>query len=156
MTRELTDAAKVAKEIRTKIKELGIKASVKSKNYSGGDSVTVYVSDIRPEIEKQIEEICKPYQMGHFDGMTDCYEYSNWNKDIPQTKYLFIENRPSDEMIADILNWLDKNDYGKQFETDEKVQELYGDWSMDRLRLARKIYFGKFDMFGGFWNKEVA
>lgn len=62
-----------------------------------GDSVNVEFTDVSPKIYKEIESELSKYQYGHFDGMQDLYEYSNSRDDIPQTKYLFIENRFSDE-----------------------------------------------------------
>ncbi len=152
MTRELTDAAKAAKAIRAELKAIGVKASVKSQNYSGGDSVDIYTKDLNPELESKVQDICKKYQEGHFDGMTDCYEYSNKNNDlVAQVKYVFVENRPSEEMIEKILNWLDSKDAGKQFDSDVKVKEFFNDYSMSRHILAWRLFRG-YDLMGGYWQ----
>lgn len=152
MTRELTDAAKVAKAIKQELKAIGIKASVKSQNYSGGDSVNVYVNDLNPEMNKKVSDICKKYEMGHFDGMTDCYEYSNINNNlVAQAKYIFIENTPTDETIEKILTWLDNKDRHKQFDTDEKTKEFFSDCCMSRKNIARRLFRG-WDFLGGYWN----
>ena len=41
--KKLTPAAQVAKLLKTKAKSLGLEVKASSKNYSGGDSVTVKV-----------------------------------------------------------------------------------------------------------------
>lgn len=152
MARFLTDAAKAAKAIRAELKAIGVKARVKSQTYSGGDSVDVYVTDLTPELEQQVQTICKKYQEGHFDGMTDCYEYSNMNSDLDaQVKYVFVENSASEDMIANILNWLDSRDAGKQFDTDAKVKEFFRDYSMSRHSLAKRLFRG-YDLMGGYWQ----
>lgn len=152
MARELTDAAKAAKAIRAELKAIGVKARVKSQTYSGGDSVDVYTTDLTPEVMAQVNTICKKYQEGHFDGMTDCYEYTNTNSELTaQVKYVFVENSASDDMITNILNWIDSKDAGKQFDTDAKVKEFFRDYSMSRYNLARKMFRG-YDLFGGFWQ----
>ena len=87
-----TEVAKCAAEIRKVLKEKNIKASVRSKNYSMGDSVNVEIKEIiDPEVHKALEEELAKYQYGHFNGMEDIYEYSNNVEGIPQTKFLFIE-----------------------------------------------------------------
>jgi len=156
MARVLTEAAKAAKEIRKELKAINVKASVKSQTFSMGNSVDIYVTDLSPETEKQVQAICSKYQYGHFDGMTDSYEVSNLNANlVAQAKYVFVENKPSDEMIENILNWLDSKDAHKQFSTDEKIQKFYGDYSMSRYSLARKIFRG-YDLFGGYWEQKQA
>lgn len=152
MARELTDAAKAAKAIRQELKAIGVKARVKSQTYSGGDSVDIYTTDLSPETMLKVNEICKKYQEGHFDGMTDCYEYSNTNSNlVAQVKYVFVENSASEDMISNILNWIDSKDNHKQFDTDAKVKDFFRDYSMSRYALARKMFRG-YDLFGGYWQ----
>lgn len=98
MKRELSNSAKVAKAIRTELKKHGIPASVTSENYSGGNSVNVRVTDIPPTTLAKIKAFCAQFEYGHFDGMTDCYNYSNRRDDIPQTKYLFVNCEYSDDI----------------------------------------------------------
>lgn len=156
MTRVLTEAAQAAKEIRKELKAINVKASVKSQTFSMGNSVDVYVTDLSPEIEEQVQSICKKYQYGHFDGMTDSYEISNLNSNlVAQAKYVFVENKPSEEMIENILNWLDSKDTHKQFSTDEQIKKFYNDYSMSRYLLARKLFRG-YDLFGGYWEQKQA
>ena len=95
-----SNQALAAQAIRKELKALGIKASVKSRGYSMGDSVDVYLSDATPEVVAQVKELTAPYQYGNFNGMEDIYEYSNCNDDLPQTKFLFVNNDISDELRA--------------------------------------------------------
>jgi hypothetical protein len=48
----------------------------------------------------------KQYQQGHFNSMEDIYEYSNSRDDVPQTKYLSIDNSYSDEMYQKAWSFL--------------------------------------------------
>ena len=95
MKRQLTEAAQVAKLIKAEIKKYGIKCTAKSSNYSMGDSVRVNVTDQPPWVMAKIKEFTSQFEYGHFNGMEDIYEYSNSRDDIPQTKFLFIENECS-------------------------------------------------------------
>ena len=94
----MSEQAQVAKLVRQYLKKKGIKCRATSKGYSMGDNVNVKVYDQTPQVIKEITEHCGQYQYGHFDGMTDMYEYSNRQHDIPQTKYLFINNDYSEEL----------------------------------------------------------
>jgi len=94
----LSTQAQVAKECRTYLKSIGIKCRATSESFAGGDSVDVELNDLNPKLHKEISDELSKYQYGHFDGMTDMYEYSNSNKDIPQTKYLHVNNRFSPEL----------------------------------------------------------
>lgn len=89
MTTNHTAAAKL---IRAEIKKRGIKASVRSKSYAGGESITVRIeTDMTPAAREAIEAFCSQFQAGHFDGMTDSYDYSNRRSDLPQVRHVFVE-----------------------------------------------------------------
>jgi len=77
-----------------------IKFYVKSKVYSGGDSVSIMWTD-GPTV-KQVRAIVDKYEYGHFDGMTDTYVMSNNRKDIPQVKYVLEQRTISDELLEDV------------------------------------------------------
>jgi hypothetical protein len=99
MTKTTSTHAAAAKAIRAELKKNGIKASVRSESYSMGNSVNVTINqDVTPTARKEIEAFCNRFQYGHFDGMTDCYEYSNSNKEIPQVKFVFVRVEYSDEI----------------------------------------------------------
>ena len=93
--RILSTAALAAKAIRMELKKSfpKTKFSVYSKNYSGGNSV--HVSWKGGPRESTIDKIINKYQYGHFDGMTDCYEFSNRRNEIPQVTFVFA-NRSID------------------------------------------------------------
>lgn len=74
----------------------GIKFSVKSSSFSMGDSVNVNWTD--GPTSKEVDEIIKKYQYGHFDGMQDIYENSNSRDDIPQSKYVSSSRTQSDTL----------------------------------------------------------
>jgi hypothetical protein len=88
-TRATTEAATVAKLIRADLKAAGIAARVTCKNYSGGDSVRVYIIDELPATVKAVEAGLGKYQAGYFDGMQDLYVYTN--RQGPTVKFLFVE-----------------------------------------------------------------
>jgi hypothetical protein len=96
--RKLSTHAAAAKMIRAELKKHGIKASVRSSTYSGGTSIRVSLKNEAPWTVKAIEDFCAKFEYGHFDGMFDIYEYSNVRDDVPQVKYLFVENEFDDEM----------------------------------------------------------
>lgn len=56
----------------------GVKFSVRSDTFSGGDSIDVSW-ELGPT-KKQVEAISGKYQEGHFNGMEDIYEYSHGNQ----------------------------------------------------------------------------
>ena len=87
-----SEVARCAAEIRKILKEKNIKASVRSEQFSMGNSVDVEIKEIiDPEVYKALQEELAKYKYGHFDGMYDIYENSNLREDIPQTKFLFIK-----------------------------------------------------------------
>lgn len=89
----MTQAAQAAKAIRKELKEKFPQGDfrVRSENFSMGDAVNVYILEgtaDRTEVQKTVSK----YQYGHFDGMTDCYEYSNRRDDLPQAKWVHAES----------------------------------------------------------------
>lgn len=85
-----TLASQAAVLIRKELKETfnGVKFSVRSESYSMGNKVNIsYDADID---KSEIRKITNKYKMGNFDGMTDSYDYSNRNENLPQVKFIFI------------------------------------------------------------------
>lgn len=114
--RELTAAAKASKAIKAELKKEfpNVKFSVKSSNFSMGDSVNI--SWIDGPTSDKVEAITSKYQYGHFNGMDDIYENTNDRSDIPQSKYVHCARTITKEyfnivrpLIADI--WIDANSY---------------------------------------------
>lgn len=97
-TKMKSEHAQAAAMIRAEMKKMGINGKVRSESYSGGTSIRIAVENLSPVKAQKLEEFASQFQYGHFDGMTDMYEYSNSRKDLPQVKFVFVENRPSDEL----------------------------------------------------------
>ena len=85
----------------------GIKFSVKSDSFSGGNSISIHWED--GPTTKEVEAISQKYQYGHFNGMDDIYEYSNEREDIPQVKYV-SESRHMSERIKALLPQIPNSD----------------------------------------------
>lgn len=103
MARQLSSAALAAKAIRKELKEKfpGVKFSVRSSNFSMGNSVDIaYDTVLHGEQDgdgkapaSEVWKVANKYQYGHFDGMTDSYEYSNRHDDLPQAKYVHVSHK---------------------------------------------------------------
>lgn len=92
-----TQAAQVATIIRAELKQHGIPARVKSRNYSMGCAVDVYLADPSPGIYKRVRDFADKYQSGDFDGMTDSYTYRS-GRNGPTAKYVFVQAEYSDTL----------------------------------------------------------
>jgi hypothetical protein len=152
--RRQSDHAAAAAAIRRHIKGLGIKAKVTSESYSMGSSVRVSVEDLDPFISQQIEEFAGQFQYGHFDGMIDMYEYSNSRKDIPQVKFVFVENRASDAMRQRVWDWV--RGYYAGFEdapVDARQAGIYYNQG-HQLWGDNIIYRGFRGSLAGFWTEK--
>ena len=108
MTKQITEHAHAAKLIRKELKRRGMKCTVRSSSFAGGNSVNVHVyEDLRPEVREDLESWCKQFEYGTFDGMTDCYHYDNRRDDIPQVKYVLFQVEYSREArdAARAMTW---------------------------------------------------
>jgi len=74
---KLSPHARAAANIREDLHRAypGIKFSVKSQSYSGGDSVDVYW--VMGPTEKEVDAIISKYKDGYFDGMQDMHIHDN-------------------------------------------------------------------------------
>ena len=95
-----------AKNIRIELKAkfAGVKFSVRSERYSGGDSINVGWTD--GPTAKAVDEIIKKYQGGSFNGMIDLYEYnsdSSFNKRHGDAKYIFSNRDYSDALVEKVI-----------------------------------------------------
>tara|TARA_Y100001938_G_scaffold132955_1_gene191755 strand:+ start:136 stop:621 length:486 start_codon:yes stop_codon:yes gene_type:complete len=123
-----SEVARCAAEIRKILKEKNIKASVRSEQFSMGNSVDVEIKEIiDPEVYKALQEELAKYKYGHFDGMYDIYENSNLREDIPQTKFLFIKYdwRLQDEALEKLERFV-KAKFGTQ-NPDHEYKRIAGD-----------------------------
>lgn len=137
-----TQAALCAKSIKNelKLKFPSVKFSVKSDNFSMGNSVNIDWVD--GPTTSEVDSIVKKYQYGHFNGMEDIYESSNRRDDIPQAKFVHTHRELSDdvknkiwsEIQAQYSDCLDKN-------YNDHIDEL-GEYGYTLIwRKARKISF---------------
>jgi hypothetical protein len=101
----LTQSAQVNKLLKAKAKQLNLNVTGHSKNFSMGCSVTIKVLNGSDEALNQLKEYSYQFEYGKFDGMTDMYEITNNRDDIPQTKYLFI----NDDRATVIMQSYDQN-----------------------------------------------
>lgn len=117
--KQLTEAARAAKAIKAELKEhfQSIKFSVKSDNFSMGDSV--HVSWENGPTTNEVEAIIKKYQYGSFNSMEDMYENTNSREDLPQSKYVQTSREKSEE-LENILN-----EFTKDLEQQNKDLDLY-------------------------------
>lgn len=85
-------AAKLIKgELRKAFK--GVKFSVRSRVGTVHDAIDVAWVD-GPDA-REVDAIVDKYQEGHFDGMTDSYDYSNRRTDLPQVSFVLTHRRVS-------------------------------------------------------------
>jgi hypothetical protein len=132
--RRTTEAGEAAKEIRQVLKMAfpGQKFEVSSKNYSGGNSINI--SYINGPTRKEVERYVRDFEYGQFDGMTDMYNMTNVNKNIPQVKYLFVNRRMSsqlekylrEELAGYYNNWDDLLEYEKN----RLMNDMFSNYSM--------------------------
>lgn len=87
----MTTAAYVAKIIRAELKATfpTTKFSVTSETYTGGNSINIRYAkgSTAPDVEV-VQRIVDKFKAGHFDGMTDSYEFTN-NTKAPTVMYIF-------------------------------------------------------------------
>ncbi len=96
----VSTAANCAAAIREELKKEfpGIKFSVTSETFAGGNSVRIGWAD--GPLSDDVEKITDKYQYGQFNGMEDLYEYTNSRDDIPQAKYVSTSRKMSEETRA--------------------------------------------------------
>ena len=123
-----TEAAQCAKAIKKELSKKfpNIKFSVTSDNFAGGNSVSIHYTNGVPQAE--VEAITGKYQYGHFDGMIDCYEYSNGRDDIPQAKYVSVSREVSEDILAKTKAELAK-EYGiDKPEIEAEWMKVFNQW----------------------------
>lgn len=84
----------IKKELEAKFP--GVRFSVRSKRFSGGNDVRV--SWENGPTTKEVEQVSNKYQEGNFNGMIDLYEYDyNRPKTNGSAKYVFAERSINNE-----------------------------------------------------------
>ncbi len=133
----MSEAVEVAKIIRKELKKHGIEATVRKSSYR---CVNIKVRNQLPATIEAINSFCSQFKLGHFDGMTDCYEYSNSNSDLPQVEYIFVDNNFSREMV----------DAAEQYIADNYDTSTWGTFEKDTM--PRQILTGCKD--SNFWYEH--
>lgn len=87
----MSDHAAAAKAVRAFMKAQGIKGTVKAARAAGTSSLTIRLDNGSPEQVATVTAFSDKFQYGHFDPMTDSYEYSNSRDDVPQVRYIFVD-----------------------------------------------------------------
>jgi len=102
---------KGSKNLRRELKDAfpKTKFSVRSRSYSGGDSIDVNWTD-GPTTEA-VEKISDKYQQGNFNGMEDIYEYSStnvWPDVFGGAKYVMTNRQYSNEAYLQAVAEIEK------------------------------------------------
>ena len=142
MTKKLSQAAQVAKNIKQVAKKYGMKVTASSQYYAGGNSVRVKVLTGSDDDVKKLKDYSLMYEAGSFDGMNDIYNYDNVRDDIPQTKYLFID----DERAQHIVNNLKGNKY------DDYTWKVDGEQVRSWLQFSNQLQKVSSNQPGFEWN----
>lgn len=94
-----------AKNIRTELKRAfpGVKFSVTSSRFSGGDAIRINWTD--GPTSDQVDEIADRYEAGTFNGQDDSYTYSmsDWAYAFGDAKYISTSRNYSDKAVSDII-----------------------------------------------------
>ena len=94
-----TDPADPAKNMRAALKRAfpGVKFSVRRPHYSSID-----VSWTDGPTGAQVAAIADRFEEGHFDGMTDCYEFTRapWSETFGGVQYVSCHRHYSDALVA--------------------------------------------------------
>jgi len=151
----LSEQAQVAKIIRQWLKSKGLQCSVTSESASMMTAVTVKVFDLNPDQYKEVTDFCSSYQYGHFNGMEDIYENSNYRNDIPQVKYLHTCNEHSDERKQLAYSFLRTRYSGGEELPEDYKQAIYNArlWDEWASTMVYRLLNGSLDsMSEEFWN----
>ncbi len=147
-----TEQAQAAALIRKELKKHGIKASVTSASGSMTSSVRVQLADlVAPWTLKAIESFCNKFQMGHFDGMVDMYEYSNTNDDLPQAKFVFVSNGRSDDDRQRAYDYLRASFAGYE-DKPEKYEDAANEMGASEW-VSTEVHRVLCGAMGEFWTK---
>jgi len=154
MKRTPSIPAQAATMIRNYLKANNIAGSVKSEIYSMGSSVNVYVTDLEPEVLDKLRTFANQFQYGRFDGMQDLYEYTNSRDDLPQVKYVFVNNTLSPELSQEIWNFA-RNYYAGMEDAPENQALASKFYNPQMNEYGNTIIWMLFDgkyMRDGYWN----
>lgn len=133
-------AANCAQAIREELKKYfpGVKFTVRSENFSMGNSVNIGWID-GPTAD-QVTDHTSKYQYGHFNGMEDIYENSNSRDDIPQAKFV-QESRTMGEDTRKVLEAAAAEAItGEGWEEDRRRQDFIREvWYKTAIKAGAKV-----------------
>jgi hypothetical protein len=114
-----------AKNLRKLLKAAfpGVKMSVTTSKYSGGNNVTVRWTD--GPTTAAVEEILDRFDGGSFSGMDDSYTYCNtaWNSLFGSARYTFASRSYSDALVAKAIEELKAEYPAESYPTIEDYNE---------------------------------
>lgn len=151
--------AAVAKIIRAQLAAHRISGTVRARSFSGGDAVDVCLESPAPWTVAAVEKFCADYQYGHFDGMTDMYEYSNRKLGLPQVKFLHVVCHRTEQDRQSAWDYLSANFTGfdgapeKYADAGSFRNERMNGWASD---LVHQVLCGSMDSRTSaikFWQK---
>ena len=148
MTKQVTEHARAGKMIRAELKKNGVAGKVRSR--SGAIYVTLTDNPL-PATVAAVKDFAEGFQMGHFDGMTDCYEYSNRNADLPQVRFVFVNADYSDDFKQELWAMV-----RARHQSGDTAPELYSDggYHHDLAREFTNILRGAGEDWVGFWKTQ--
>lgn len=107
-----------AKNCRIELKAAfpGVKFSVRTSRFSGGDSIDVQWTD--GPTSDQVSSIVDRYSAGHFNGLDDSYNYSDsaWTAAFGDAKYVKTKRDDSDSAIESAIRTV-RAKYSGNFES---------------------------------------
>jgi len=116
-------AAEIRKELKRRFPNVNF--SVKSKLYSGGDSVSISYID-GPLISSVIETSSK-YELGHFNSSTDSYERHKSSDNLPKVMYIHVNRSMSPKAEGKIRAEIKKK-YHVNLNNEAKTFEKFRAW----------------------------
>ncbi len=119
--------ALAAKEIRKHLKKNGIKASVRSSSASMTSSVDITLTDALPATVAAITAYTEKYS---WDG--------NHRDDIPQARFVFVNNEKSDSMIAALAVYIEDNQIEYGFDIHTVAHQLFTGYMESNFWTSRK------------------
>jgi hypothetical protein len=122
----VSDWAQVAKLIKQYCTKKGIKCRTRSESYSMGNSVNATIYDQTPEVYADVKAYASQFVYGQFNSMEDIYEYSNRRDDLPQSKYVTVDNDHSDELKQAAWEFI-RGHYAEAVEMPQAAADLNGE-----------------------------
>ena len=147
-----SEAAQVANLIKTELKKNGINCRVKSSNYAGGNSVRVYVANELPGSINKITAFCSKFQQGTFDGMTDCYISTNYRTDIPQVKFVFVDNEFSPQIKQSAWEFIRR--YYALPDVPDNYDDIHNTWLANFQMYATTLVYRELANESAFWAQH--